>query len=57
MVALLQCLLSQALPALGAIDGLGGLEGDIEIAALYGQVESGIFVLHEVECNLEHGQA
>ena len=52
VVALLESLLRETFPALRSIDGLRSLESDVEVTALNGEVEPGIFVLHKVKGNL-----
>jgi hypothetical protein len=52
MVALLERLLSEPLPAFWAVDRLRSFHCNIEIAAFNSQLKSGVGILHEVQCNL-----
>lgn len=54
MVALFQSLLSEPFPALWAVNDLRSLKGDFKVATLNSEIESRVFVLDEVECNLEN---
>lgn len=52
MIALLQGLLSQALPALFSVNRTCGIQSDFEISAFNSQVEASVFVLDEIKSNL-----
>lgn len=56
MIALLQSLLCEPLPALRPINGLSSLHRDIEVTAFNGQLETSIGVLYEVQSNLREFQ-
>lgn len=53
MVALLERLLTETSPVVFAVDSLGHLERNVEVAALDGQIEPSRLVLHKVEGNLQ----
>lgn len=52
MVALLESLLSESVPAFVAIQSLSGLESDFKVAALDSEVEARGLVLDEVKGDL-----
>jgi len=52
VVTLLERLLAETSPVVLAVDSLGHLERDVEIAALDSEVEAGRLVLDEVEGDL-----
>ena len=52
MIPLFQGLLGQTVPAIGTVDCLGSLEGNIKISALDSQVETGVLIFNEMKCNL-----
>jgi len=45
-------LLGKTVPAFRTVNRFGSLKCDIKIATLDGQVETGIFILNEMKCNL-----
>jgi hypothetical protein len=55
MVPLFQGLLSQPFPTINTIDHFGSFKSDIKIAALDSKVETSVFILDEVKCNLSGG--
>jgi hypothetical protein len=56
VIALFQRLLSQPFPAFWPIGDLGSLERNIQVSTFNSKVESRIFVLNEMECNLQSSQ-
>jgi hypothetical protein len=56
VVALLQRLLRQPLPAFLSIDSFGSFHGYIEITTLNGELKTGILILNKMKSNLECDQ-
>lgn len=52
VVALLQGLLRESLPALGPVNGLSGLQRDIQVTTFDRKIETRVFVLDEVQRDL-----
>jgi hypothetical protein len=52
MVPLFQGLLGKTVPAFRTVDRFGSLKCNIKIATLDSQVETGVFILNEMKCNL-----
>lgn len=53
MVALLQSLLGEPLPAIRSVDRFGHLHRDLEVSTFNGKFEPGVGVLDEVKSNLK----
>ena len=52
MVALLESLLGETLPAFGPVNGLSCLQRNIEVAAFDRKIETRVFVLDKVQRDL-----
>ena len=52
VVALLESLLGETLPAFGPVNGLSCLQRNIEVAAFDRKIETRVFVLDEVQRDL-----
>ena len=57
VVSLFESGLSKTFPTVGSVDDLGGLESNVKVAALDGEVEPGALILDEMECDLLLGEA
>ena len=44
--------LPEPLPAVLVVEGLGSLQGNVDVHALKGEAEASLFVLHEVQGDL-----